>query len=73
MFEEVNYMTSAIPAEVLAGGVSNINMVTKAGGNKWNGSRSNFANDGLQGENWATPHRRSARPSSATPRKRPTT
>src|SRR5207302_9592308 len=28
MFEEVNYMTSAIPAEVLAGGVS-INMVTK--------------------------------------------
>ena len=30
MFEEVNYMTSAIPAEVLAGGVS-INMVTKVG------------------------------------------
>jgi len=29
MFEEVNYMTSAIPAEVMAGGVS-INMVTKA-------------------------------------------
>ena len=53
MFEEVNYMTSAIPAEVLAGGVS-INMVTKAGGNKWSGTlRSNFANDDLQGENWA--------------------
>ena len=53
MFEEVNYMTSAIPAEVLAGGVS-INMVTKAGGNKWSGSiRSNFANNSLQGENWA--------------------
>ncbi|HZT75215.1 MAG TPA: TonB-dependent receptor [Vicinamibacterales bacterium] len=36
MFEEVNYMTSAIPAEVMAGGVS-INMVTKDGGNKWRG------------------------------------
>jgi Carboxypeptidase regulatory-like domain/TonB dependent receptor len=36
MFEEMNYMTSAIPAEVMAGGVS-INMVTKEGGNKWRG------------------------------------
>jgi len=36
MFEEVNYMTSAIPAEVMAGGVS-INMVTKDAGNKWKG------------------------------------
>jgi hypothetical protein len=36
MFEEVNYMTSAIPAEVMVGGVS-INMVTKDGGNKWRG------------------------------------
>jgi hypothetical protein len=36
MFEEVNYMTSAIPAEVMAGGVS-INMVTKDAGNKWRG------------------------------------
>ena len=53
MFEEVNYMTSAIPAEMLAGGVS-INMVTKDGGNKWRGNtRYNFANDDLQGENWA--------------------
>jgi hypothetical protein len=34
MFEEVNYMTSAIPAEVMVGGVS-INMVTKDAGNKW--------------------------------------
>ena len=34
MFEEVNYMTSAIPAEMLAGGVC-INMVTKDGGNQW--------------------------------------
>lgn len=53
MFEEVNYMTSAIPAEVLAGGVS-INMVTKDAGNQWRGNmRYNFANDGLQSENWA--------------------
>ncbi|MCC7125493.1 MAG: TonB-dependent receptor [Acidobacteria bacterium] len=53
MFEEVNYMTSAIPAEQLAGGVS-INMVTKAGGNQWRGNvRYSFANDDLQGENWA--------------------
>ena len=53
MFEEVNYMTSAIPAEMLAGGVS-INMVTKDGGNVWKGTaRYSFANDGLQAENWA--------------------
>ena len=44
MFEEVNYMTSAIPAEVMAGGVS-INMVTKDAGNKWRGDgRFNFSN-----------------------------
>jgi hypothetical protein len=36
MFEEMNYMTSAIPAEVMAGGVST-NMVTKDAGNKWRG------------------------------------
>jgi hypothetical protein len=53
MFEEVSYMTSAIPAENLAGGVS-INMVTKDGGNQWRGNaRYNFANDSLQAENWA--------------------
>ena len=52
MFEEVNYITSAAPAEMLAGGV-NINMVTKAGGNAWRGNaRYNFANDSLQSENW---------------------
>jgi hypothetical protein len=51
MFEEVNYMTSAIPAEVMAGGVS-INMVTKDGGNQWKGNlRYNFANDDLQAVN----------------------
>ncbi|HEY1909365.1 MAG TPA: TonB-dependent receptor [Vicinamibacterales bacterium] len=43
MFEEVNYMTSAIPAEIMAGGVS-INMVTKDAGNKWRGDmRYNYA------------------------------
>ncbi len=51
MFEEVNYMTSAIPAEVMAGGVS-INMVTKDGGNLWKGNvRYSFANDALQSVN----------------------
>ncbi len=53
MFEEVNYMTSAIPAEVLAGGVS-INMVTKDGGNQWKGTaRYSYADDSLQSENFA--------------------
>ena len=48
MFEEVNYMTSAIPAEVLAGGVS-INMVTKDAGNKWRGdARYNFSSGCLE-------------------------
>jgi len=43
MFEEMNYMTSAIPAEVMAGGVS-INMVTKDAGNRWRGdTRYNFS------------------------------
>jgi hypothetical protein len=50
-FEEVNYMTSAIPAEVMAGGVS-INMVTKDAGNQWRGNlRYSFANEDLQSEN----------------------
>ena len=53
MFEEVNYMTSAIPAEMLAGGVS-INMVTKDGGNQWKGNlRYNFSNDALQSDNFS--------------------
>ena len=43
MFEEVNYMTSAIPAEIMVGGVS-INMVTKDAGNKWRGdARYNYS------------------------------
>jgi Carboxypeptidase regulatory-like domain len=53
MFEEVNYMTSAIPAEMLAGGI-NINMVTKDGGNQWKANlRYNFANDSLQSDNFS--------------------
>lgn len=53
MFEEVNYQTSAIPAEVAIGGIY-MNMVTKAGGNRWRGDlRYYFANDGLQSENFA--------------------
>jgi outer membrane receptor protein involved in Fe transport len=48
MFEEVNYMTSAIPAEVMVGGVS-INMVTKDAGNKWRGEfRSNYSSGCLE-------------------------
>jgi len=56
MFEEVNYTTSAIPAEVMVGGVS-INMVTKEAGNKWRGSmRYNYSNgDHLQSDNTQTP------------------
>ena len=51
MFEEVNYMTSAIPAEMMTGGIQ-INMVTKESGNKWKGNiRYSFANDGLQATN----------------------
>jgi hypothetical protein len=51
MFEEVNYLTSAIPAEVMAGGIS-INMVTKDAGNMWRGNlRYSFSNDDLQSEN----------------------
>ena len=51
MFEEVNYMTSAIPAEVMAGGVS-INMVTKDAGNKWRGDmRYNYTTGCLTPQN----------------------
>jgi hypothetical protein len=57
MFEEVNYMTSAIPAEMLAGGVS-INMVTKDGGNQWRGRLPyNYSSEKLQSENWAETQR----------------
>jgi hypothetical protein len=36
MFDEVNYQTSAIPAEVSTGGIF-LNMVTKSPGNAWRG------------------------------------
>src|ERR1051325_8803376 len=50
MFEEVNYMTSAMPAEMMSGGIS-INMVTKESGNKWRGhTLYNFTNN-LQSTN----------------------
>lgn len=55
MFEEVNYITSAIPAEVMAGGVS-INMVTKDAGNRWRGdTKYYFANQSLQSDNTKAP------------------
>jgi hypothetical protein len=58
MFEEVNYLTSAIPAEVMAGGIS-INMVTKDAGNAWRGNlRYSFSNDDLQSENHLEAQRR---------------
>ena len=52
MFEEVNYTTSAIPAEVMVGGVS-INMVTKESGNRWRwNARYAYSNgDNLQSDN----------------------
>jgi hypothetical protein len=51
MFEEVNYQTSAIPAEVAVGGI-NMNMVTKNAGNRWRGDvRYSYANDDLQSDN----------------------
>src|SRR6185437_12061223 len=55
MFSEVNYTTSAIPADTLVGGVS-INMVTKEAGNQWRGgARYYYANDGMQADNTQSP------------------
>jgi hypothetical protein len=55
MFQETNYQTSAIPAEVLVGGVY-MNMVTKQGGNRWGGGlKTYYANDGMQIDNHQTP------------------
>jgi hypothetical protein len=54
MFDEVNYQTAAIPAEVAAGGIF-INMVTKSGSNRWKGDvKVYFANDSTQGDNSKT-------------------
>ena len=54
MYDEVNYQTAAIPAEVAAGGIF-INMVTKSGSNRWKGDlRLYFANDSTQSDNSQT-------------------
>jgi hypothetical protein len=54
MFEEVNFQTSAIPAEVAIGGVY-MNMVMKEGGNKWRGDAKYFwAGPDTQAENHET-------------------
>jgi hypothetical protein len=44
MFDEVNYQTSAIPAEVMTGGIY-LNMVTKSGSNRWRGDMKYFFAD----------------------------
>lgn len=52
MFEEINYQTSAIPAEVMTGGVY-LNMVTKSGSNRWRGDMKTFyANKNWQSKNF---------------------
>lgn len=52
MFEEVNFQTSALPAEIAVGGVF-LNMVTKSGGNNLSGQvRYYFADDSMQAENF---------------------
>ncbi len=51
MFQESNYTTSGVPAEVSTGGVY-INMVTKEGGNTWKGEmKSYYANESMQSDN----------------------
>jgi hypothetical protein len=55
MFEEVNFQTSAILAEVAVGGVF-MNMVMKEGGTKWRGDAKYFwAGPDTQAENHETP------------------
>ncbi len=44
MFDQITYQTSAIPAEVLTGGIY-LNMVTKSGGNRWRGDMKYFFAD----------------------------
>ncbi len=54
MFDEINYQTAAIPAEVAYGGIF-INMITKSGSNRWKGDlRAYFANDSTQADNSQT-------------------
>jgi hypothetical protein len=53
MFEEVNYQTSAIPAEVMTGGIY-LNMVTKSGSNRWRGDMKTFySRPSWQSDNFA--------------------
>ncbi len=55
MFEQINFATSAIPAEQPVGGVF-INMVSKQGGNTVHGGFNTFfANQSLQSDNSKTP------------------
>jgi carboxypeptidase family protein len=52
MFDEINYQTSAIPAEVMTGGIY-LNMVTKSGSNRWRGDMKTFyAHRTWQSENF---------------------
>ena len=44
MFDQITYQTSAIPAEVLTGGIY-LNMVTKSGSNRWRGDMKYFFAD----------------------------
>lgn len=56
MFEQMNYATSAIPAEQAVGGVF-INMVTKQGGNSLRGTFNTFySNESLQSDNFDDPY-----------------
>lgn len=67
MFEEVNFQTSAIPAEVAIGGVY-MNMVIKEGGNKWRGDAKYFwAGPDTQSTNHETPELQAYRNADGTP------
>lgn len=55
MFEEINFQTAALPAEVAVGGIY-INMVSKEGGNRLRGDvKFFFSNGSLQSENHHQP------------------
>ncbi|MGH9767379.1 MAG: carboxypeptidase regulatory-like domain-containing protein, partial [Blastocatellia bacterium] len=52
MFQEVNYQTNALPAEVSVGGTY-MNMVTKSGGNDFHGNvLFYYANENIQSDNF---------------------
>jgi len=55
MFEEVNFQTSALPAEVAVEGIY-LNMITKEAGNRWRGDTKYFySHPDWQAENSQTP------------------